>query len=92
MNIIQAVEKGNLGKVKELIEQGADVNMRSGSTWTPLHYASNNGNLAIVKLLVENGADVNAKAHGRTPLDEASWNSSCAYCRQVQKFLESKMK
>lgn len=59
-------------KVKELIDAGADVNMRikgSGETWTPLiaitladyDNVTENERETIARLLLEAGADSNAK-------------------------------
>ena len=69
--------------VELLIENGADVNVKStGITgWTPIHQASqilryeDNDTTAvdIIELLIENGADVNAKDRiGLTPLHHAA--------------------
>jgi ankyrin repeat protein len=53
-------------RLKFLIENGADVNLKSGEGKTPLMYSSNTESL---KILVENGADVNVKDRkGKTPL------------------------
>ena len=55
-----------------LIAKGAEVNTKSDSESTPLHFAALNGRKEIVELLLANGADVNAKdGEGKTPLDWA---------------------
>ena len=49
---------GDIDKVKELIESGADVNSKGEiMKVTPLHWAST---AEVASLLIENGADVNA--------------------------------
>jgi hypothetical protein len=73
--LMEAVELGDLARVKKLLAKGADVNAESDSTMpqTPLMQASWAGQEAIVKVLLENGADVNAKTKdGRTALMSAS--------------------
>lgn len=60
VSFLDACRDDDLEKIRELLNQGADVNWRdvlNGSTG--LHWATSNGNLAAVKLLLENGADPN---------------------------------
>ena len=47
--------------MKQLIDEGADVNAKDEDGNTPLHFAVYSGNLDGVLLLTDNGADVNAK-------------------------------
>ena len=49
--------RGDLDKVKELIQQGADINCDDGY---PLQIASRDGYFDIVKYLVELGADIHS--------------------------------
>ena len=67
-------EKGDLGYIKWILNNGYDVNEKKpfkGATL--LHYASHNGHIDLVKLLIKRGADVNAKdIKGYTPLFAAS--------------------
>jgi len=56
--LIAAVRDGDVNKVKELLDGGADVNEPGEQGWTPLNWASGKGNLELVTLLVEKGADV----------------------------------
>ncbi|MBC8229638.1 ankyrin repeat domain-containing protein [bacterium] len=84
--LIEAVKKGNIDKVKELIEAGVDVNLHGDEQeWTPLNYAAGKGDLEIVNLLVERGgADVfKVVRDRRTP-----YKIALAACRvEVAKYL-----
>jgi len=61
--IHEAVEKGDMGKVKEIIKGGGDVN-DTGDPYTgkkPIHLACEKGDYAMVKYLVGQGADIDAR-------------------------------
>jgi ankyrin repeat protein len=65
----RAAEKGDFEVVKNLVEQGADVNENNKSDRTPLFGAAKSGNLEVVKYLLEQGANVNAiDKNGEFPL------------------------
>jgi uncharacterized protein len=57
-NLANAVGSGQVTRVRELIDSGADVNESGEQGWTPLCWAAGKGNLEMVTLLVEKGADV----------------------------------
>ena len=61
MDIFKAATYGRTWRVNYLIENGADVNAKTETGWTPLMAASSGRQIEIVKVLIENGADVNAK-------------------------------
>jgi hypothetical protein len=68
-----ALEEGELMKVKKYLERGLGVEVRDEHGNTPLHVAASRGHLHIAKLLIEGGADVNARSkEGRTPLHLAA--------------------
>ena len=62
--------------VSALLSSKADVNMRSRSGWTALHYAVSSSNTKATRMLLAAGADINAQAtysnlgmpKGSTPL------------------------
>ena len=63
--LIEAARKGDLRRVQELLDKGADVNANDWIGCTPLMDAVIADHLEIAKLLLDKGADVNAKArHG----------------------------
>ena len=58
----RACEKGNLLKVKSMVERGHDVNKKDEKDYlwyrTPLMYAAGEGRFDVVKYLINHGADV----------------------------------
>jgi len=77
ISIHEAAWKGNIEAVKQHIADGADVNEKDDSEWTPLHNAAEKGHKEIVVQLIDAGADVNAQDvlgsnKGNTPLNAAS--------------------
>ena len=92
--IHRAARKGDVEKVRKLLDQGADVSDR-GRFGTPLHAAAAGGHAELVSFLLERGADVNAPAklgsesmlkgdHG-TPLHAAA---ACGHAELVSFLLE----
>ena len=74
MDIWTASRKGNLERVRQLIQEGQDVNRRDSFGRTPLMLAAANGRDQVVQELIRAGADVNGKDnHKRTALHYASW-------------------
>lgn len=66
---------GNVSKVTELLDSGANPEARDGfDHQTGLVFSANRGHLSIVTLLVKRGADINASDDkGWTALSEASY-------------------
>ncbi|WP_264682379.1 MULTISPECIES: ankyrin repeat domain-containing protein [unclassified Wolbachia] len=68
-----AVIRGNLQTVKNLIEQGANIETKDKEEWKLLHYAAVRNHIMVVKFLVEQGANIETKDEkGRTPLHRAA--------------------
>jgi ankyrin repeat protein/formylglycine-generating enzyme required for sulfatase activity len=90
LELFNAANNGDLAQVKQLIEEGADVNSVNKTGITALMRASQQGHLDVAKFLVNNGADVNAAAtgglNGFTALMFASMNGHS----DVVKFLVDK--
>ena len=71
--LIEASEIGYTEVVKELIDNGADVNARGVIDETALIRAACAGNLEVVQCLLQNGADIDAKDfEGETALMAAA--------------------
>ncbi|XP_070771001.1 BRCA1-associated RING domain protein 1 [Enoplosus armatus] len=67
--------KGDVEAVKELLDQGADPNLKDNAGWTPLHEACNLGHLAVAEALVSRGALLNTPGYENdSPLHDAVRN------------------
>merc|ERR1712215_364657 len=79
----EGARKGDISKVREALEEGADVNSRANSKGsTSLHLASAEGHVEVVKILLEGGADSNlADRCGWSSLDKAVWAGRMGVCR-----------
>jgi len=72
--LILATKDGDLGKVKALIAEGADINLCDWYGRTPLFHALSKRivDLKMIEFLVSKGADVNRHpSHGNTLLQES---------------------
>ena len=58
LQLIDAVKTGQLAKVEEALNAGADVHQQDEQGWTPLNWAAGKGRVEIVSLLLNRGADV----------------------------------
>lgn len=66
--LIDAVKTGQIAKVEEALNAGADINQQDEQGWTPLNWAAGRGDLEIVKVLIDQGADVSRVGRDqRTP-------------------------
>ena len=71
--LLEAARKGDVRKVRELLDRGANVNARDEYGWTPLHLAAYRGYAEVARLLLDRGANVDARDDvGDTPLHWAA--------------------
>ena len=81
-NIINAAKMNDIVKVRECIDNGADVNEADRDGFTALHWAARNSNVEICTLLLKNNADVNkADRDGWTALHYAASNGNVEICK-----------
>jgi hypothetical protein len=72
-SLLQAIWKGDVVAVQELIEKGVDPNAQTKLGISPLRMAAKKQETEITHLLIAKGADVNAgDQNGKTPLMEAA--------------------
>ena len=74
MNIWRACREGDLERVRQLIQNGQDLNRHDRHGWTPLILAARYGHDQIVRELIRAGADVNGKSN--TKRTALHWTSS----------------
>ncbi|XP_027629266.1 ankyrin repeat domain-containing protein 11 isoform X3 [Tupaia chinensis] len=71
----RAAIRGDARRIRELISEGADVNVKDFAGWTALHEACNRGYYDVAKQLLAAGAEVNTKGlDDDTPLHDAANN------------------
>jgi uncharacterized protein len=73
--IHKAAYRGELKKVRDLLQEGANPDARDSFGGTALHAAMFQKNMEVVKVLLDHGCDINAQGtgNGYTPLHDAVW-------------------
>lgn len=70
--LFTAAKDGDVEAVKKALEEGADINGKTITGFTPLHFAADRGYRELAKILIDKDADINAKDDsGQTPLQWA---------------------
>lgn len=82
--LVQAAEEGDLARVTQLLDVGADPDAHDAWRNTALIYAARDGRVEMVKLLIARGADVNwIDGEKVTPLILASFKNHEAIVRML---------
>lgn len=76
LDLFRAIEKNEISKVKELIENGIDINVKDMINRTPLTAAVEFNRFDILKYLIKKGAKVKISDGHRTPLTIAAQNNN----------------
>jgi uncharacterized protein len=59
-----AALEGNVQRITELLDQGADVNATDTAGWTPLHFAAQDYRFHAVATLIAAGAEIDIRGPG----------------------------
>jgi ankyrin repeat protein len=92
MELINAVNAGEISAVKRMLAAGADVNSRDAEGVTLLMLAAHSGDMAMVKTLIKSGADVNVcDDRGWSALAKAVYNPEmkCGFVDVVNTLIEA---
>ena len=77
--LVQAASRGELEKVREMLDHRASASAQNNLMLTALHWAVTMGHRDVVELLIERGASVQAKSQdGNTPLHMAAREGDAA--------------
>jgi len=63
-DLLEAAQSGEVPRLKELLDKGADINARDAQGRTALMHAAWKNNILSARFLVDQGADVNVLAKG----------------------------
>ena len=83
--VANAAMDGDLAKLQQLVQSGADVNLAQGDGMTALHWAAEHGDSAMAATLLRSKANVKATTRigDYTPLHVAARNGSAAVVRML---------
>jgi len=76
-SIHRAACVGDLDRVRTLLEQGTDIDLKDDLGWTPLYWAASMGQQEAGEFLLSKGAQADAKTNReRTPLHQAAYSGT----------------
>ena len=75
----RAAAHGDMARARELVAEGAPLDLFDDIGYTPLHHAAKHRHLAMLELLLDAGADINAReeeTNSHTAVSVAASDSS----------------
>jgi ankyrin repeat protein len=82
--LLRAAEQGDVETIRQMLDQGADVDSRRHNGWTALMPAAANGKTEAFELLLSQGADPHlTDGGGNTPLHHAACGGKVAIIRAL---------
>lgn len=88
MEIIKEAANKNIRAVRDLIEQGVNIDIQNGMGWTALMEAVYNNDIEMVRVLIAAGADINIRQYKRRR-DALLIAASKGYCLMVTTLLDA---
>jgi hypothetical protein len=70
--LLVACESGDVDRARQLLREGADVNLREDQGWSPLIMAAKEGHAELLSELLASGASPNPPDVSHTPLRGAA--------------------
>jgi ankyrin repeat protein len=52
----QRIKEGRINAIRQLLERGANINLKNNAGFTALHFASGKGNVEVVGMLIEHAS------------------------------------
>lgn len=90
LELLEEALRGDITKVLDLLQRGADVNTKDSAGWTPLMIACDNGHSDLAALLIHHDADIHAKDNkGKTAIMYAC---ECGHKRVAELLIKHKAK
>lgn len=83
LSILGDVKTGNVARVAELIESGADINELTAEGWNALFIAIDNKDNEMAKLLLQKGIDANYESIDGTTALKFSWRTQNRIIEQI---------
>ena len=81
-----AAAKGDVEKVKQLLQNGVDVNVKSNGM-LPIHYAARFNRVDVIKVLITSGSEIHTTCDkGLTPLRHAEKTNAKEAAQFLKRF------
>jgi len=86
--LIAAASRGDVAAVRQLLEEGAEVEAGDNARWTSIIHATRSGQTEVVRVLLEHGADPNVVEYGNGNMTPLHWAATSNNIEGVKMLLE----